>query len=524
MKQFSLKRMALSAVALLTVGVASAETETYEFTSYMTANDVASGTTVTKGDQLTVGTYTQMWYLKCGTTETFSNRFGIGTRTDSPTTDASSQYIWMNAGDYKGLRFQYGSRALAVLSLHNKDKVTFTLGSGSFTFIGTPALAGVGENASVSSGTTYTVSTDADAVYVLVQSGANNSYIQSIEIQTFEEGASETVTVGEQAYSNTYNFKNSEDIALDNTDASSSKARDMFGGKFSITSKGTDNDIQITSEYGFKVLYANKPITVKNLKKGENIQFNFTNGESSTGFSISGTSILEGLEDDAALTPGTTYTVSSNGNLILNNSTKNPTIQSIVISKEKVNIGGATLVSENALDFSEVTEVKAYVATAAEKGTVTFTQVNKVPANTPLYLTADDAVSIEVPVLEGEADAIATNLLKGSASATTSLQSTDAIKYYVFGVKNGVSGFYPVSDSQNLTSAAGKAYLQLTAEQAATAPMLWLNFEDAQTTGVNEVRSKMEEVRGIYYNLAGQRVDNPTKGIYIVNGKKVVIK
>ena len=29
---------------------------------------------------------------------------------------------------------------------------------------------------------------------------------------------------------------------------------------------------------------------------------------------------------------------------------------------------------------------------------------------------------------------------------------------------------------------------------------------------------------GIYYNLAGQRVAQPTKGLYIVNGKKVVIK
>ena len=34
----------------------------------------------------------------------------------------------------------------------------------------------------------------------------------------------------------------------------------------------------------------------------------------------------------------------------------------------------------------------------------------------------------------------------------------------------------------------------------------------------------MEEVRGEYYNLAGQRAVNPKKGLYIVNGKKVIIK
>jgi hypothetical protein len=39
-----------------------------------------------------------------------------------------------------------------------------------------------------------------------------------------------------------------------------------------------------------------------------------------------------------------------------------------------------------------------------------------------------------------------------------------------------------------------------------------------------DVRSKMEDVRGEYYNLAGQRVAQPTKGIYISNGKKVTVK
>lgn len=51
-----------------------------------------------------------------------------------------------------------------------------------------------------------------------------------------------------------------------------------------------------------------------------------------------------------------------------------------------------------------------------------------------------------------------------------------------------------------------------------------LAFFDDETTGVNDVRSKMEDVRGDFYNLAGQRVAQPTKGLYIVNGKKVVIK
>jgi len=41
------------------------------------------------------------------------------------------------------------------------------------------------------------------------------------------------------------------------------------------------------------------------------------------------------------------------------------------------------------------------------------------------------------------------------------------------------------------------------------------------TTGINNARSNAES--GVYYSLNGQRVDNPTHGIYIMNGKKVIL-
>ena len=44
------------------------------------------------------------------------------------------------------------------------------------------------------------------------------------------------------------------------------------------------------------------------------------------------------------------------------------------------------------------------------------------------------------------------------------------------------------------------------------------------TTGINDVRSETEEVRGGLFDLQGRRVEKPGKGLYIVNGKKVVIK
>ena len=43
----------------------------------------------------------------------------------------------------------------------------------------------------------------------------------------------------------------------------------------------------------------------------------------------------------------------------------------------------------------------------------------------------------------------------------------------------------------------------------------------SNTTGINSVRSDAES--GVYYSLNGQQVEKPTKGIYIRNGKKVIL-
>lgn len=54
-----------------------------------------------------------------------------------------------------------------------------------------------------------------------------------------------------------------------------------------------------------------------------------------------------------------------------------------------------------------------------------------------------------------------------------------------------------------------------------------LNFAEKQTTmnkmyiTINSVRSDAES--GVYYSLNGQQVEKPTKGIYIRNGKKVIL-
>ena len=70
------------------------------------------------------------------------------------------------------------------------------------------------------------------------------------------------------------------------------------------------------------------------------------------------------------------------------------------------------------------------------------------------------------------------------------------------------------------TIPAGKAYL--LADDITSAPELTINF--GGTTGIADVRSKKADVRGEIYNLNGQRVAQPAKGLYIQNGRKVILK
>ena len=84
-------------------------------------------------------------------------------------------------------------------------------------------------------------------------------------------------------------------------------------------------------------------------------------------------------------------------------------------------------------------------------------------------------------------------------------------------------GFYKVNST--LTTIPGnKAFLVLTNAEAQAKGFV-LEFEDGSTTGIETIEtSKNSTEDGVYYDLQGRRVENPTRGVYIVNGKKVVIK
>ena len=191
--------------------------------------------------------------------------------------------------------------------------------------------------------------------------------------------------------------------------------------------------------------------------------------------------------------------------------------------------GAATLVLPFAATIPS--GVSAYTLTHADgQSTVGASAVETtLAANTPVLINADaDSYKFVSTATSGDpatgTDPVTVGALTGVFSNKTF--GTDITSYENIYILNKVSenvGFYKAADGKKV--AANRAYLTATnvPDAGAGARGLTIVFEDSETTGINTVQNTQQKANG-YYNLAGQRVENPTKGLYIVNGKKVIIK
>jgi len=171
----------------------------------------------------------------------------------------------------------------------------------------------------------------------------------------------------------------------------------------------------------------------------------------------------------------------------------------------------ATIGSDGYATFStdkavKIQGVEAYAA-KLNGNTVTLLPVTEVPANTAVILKGA-ADNYNFTILDAAA-ALSENDLQVSDGSVTGNGSI-----YVLANTNSVPGFYKLASGQKVP--AGKAYLT----KSGSAPE-FLPFEGG-VTGIETV--KAAKANNEIFNLAGQRVAQPAKGLYIVNGKKVVVK
>jgi hypothetical protein len=162
----------------------------------------------------------------------------------------------------------------------------------------------------------------------------------------------------------------------------------------------------------------------------------------------------------------------------------------------------------------------AYYVSSVEDGSAKMTQIvdGVIPANTGVILKGNEG-TYDLTI-DDEAVAVEDNKLSGTAAATYITEDA-----YVLSMVNKVVGFNKAAKNQQSNSSwlnnAFKAYLPASAVTTAESRFLVFDFgEDIETTieGI-EVENTADEV---VYDLAGRRVKNAQKGVFVVNGKVIV--
>jgi len=159
--------------------------------------------------------------------------------------------------------------------------------------------------------------------------------------------------------------------------------------------------------------------------------------------------------------------------------------------------------------------ITAYYATLnGEKTSVILNKITDgiIPANTGVILEGAEGTVVEFTATTTETT-YGDNVLTGITSATTMTEGD-----YILYNNSGTAEFRKVTATE---LAANKAYL--SASTVAGARTLSIGFADGTTSIADVPLMNKAEQDGIF-NLQGQRVSNPSKGIYIVNGKKVFMK
>ena len=169
--------------------------------------------------------------------------------------------------------------------------------------------------------------------------------------------------------------------------------------------------------------------------------------------------------------------------------------------------------------------VAAYIVTGVNNGKLTYQKIadgdtdqRAVPAGTAVLLCSDSEDTRDVNPY------FTNNLLHGSDTKTITYGG--AI-YYKLTYNNAgtVFGWYWGADGgAAFESPAHRAWLALPAAPAGVRMFLGLPGDD-DVTGIASIENKQQKAEHVWYDLNGRRINAPTtKGIYVKDGRKMVIK
>lgn len=294
---------------------------------------------------------------------------------------------------------------------------------------------------------------------------------------------------------------NSGNSAIRSSNSASAYAKDadvvfttLPAGKYKLTSvvyKGsTSVDATFSYKAGEKVIFTHKAEAINSHTKTSE---EFTLNESTPISLVKGGSDKEGVDfiyiqrtGDATETVSVSEagfaTYATNYNVVV------PKDENVKVMTVKVNAAGT------AIELNEV-----------EAGTV-------IPANTGILVKADQG-NHDFVVTSDKGETLTKNDLKAATEDVTSVDD----KFFALTKIGDKVGFAKVANG--VVIPAGKAYLEIPAGTAAAAKFFGL---DGEATGINSVKTAKAD--GAYYTLEGVKTTKPVKGLYIHNGKKIVVK
>ena len=184
--------------------------------------------------------------------------------------------------------------------------------------------------------------------------------------------------------------------------------------------------------------------------------------------------------------------------------------------------GYATFESASPLDLTTANLPQGLVAYSAtvNGNQAQFTKLNQtVPAHTGILLEGAPYTEYQIATAT-TGNAVSSNDFF-TVDGNTIYASDNTTFYFALKKDSDPMEFQKISTA-GVKLPAGKAYLEASASAFSSGARLNISFDDA-ATGIENVNRETTTNNGCY-NLNGQRVENPTKGLYIVNGKKVIIK
>lgn len=428
-----------------------------------------------------IPTWTVSWSVNGTVVSTSSVKDNQSITFDPPTSGVPTGYSFMGWSDTKILTPQASAPTYVTSAMATADKTYYAV------------LA-------AKNGDPYFVkqtSGDVDGEYLIVYEGDNThssvAFKGSLEdFDAKENGIGVTITDNKIAWSQTYDDNT---FSIDSQTGYIKGKSGKYIGQSSYANGLTSTDEGVANTFSFD---NGNAVIGKTFTGGTvTLRYNYASDQSRFRYYKSGQQAIALYKSMISYSDYCTTVI--------------PTGVTVTIASS----GYTTLSSAHGLDFANATAENAdaliaYIIPSNDGVKLTKTEVTEAPAGTGVLLKGTPGATYTIPVKSGAAE-VGPNLLKAGPKVVEEGNTT------IYLLK---SGKFRLASAG--TTSVGKAYLEL--HEAVGAPALSIDGDD-ETTGINLTTVNGQQATdGVYYDLSGRRVAQPTKGVFIVNGKKVVIK